>query len=111
MELGYWAGRLWISEVERVKQSSFVGELAGFLRGKKTLKCIGKKKKKKNLLGGVMEVLLSAVTATAACCQFPNIKLTFLSTRVRTKTDSGNRYNNSSLLSLVSTLIIILPFL
>ena len=41
MELGYWAGRWWIRDVERVKQSSFVGELvAWFLRGEKTLKCI-----------------------------------------------------------------------
>ena len=97
MELGYWAGRWWIREVERVKQSSFVGELAGFLRGKKRLKCIG-------LLGSVVKVPLSALTATAACCQFPNIK--FLSTHRHLppedkNRESGNSYNISSLLSLL----------
>ena len=31
-ELGNWAGSWWMRGEERVKQSSFVGKLAGFLR-------------------------------------------------------------------------------
>ena len=127
MELGYWAGRWWIREVERVKQSSFVGELAVFLRGEKTLKDVKgnlaawrlstyhfsrfyfekfksylhfSRTGKKSLLGGVVKGLFSALNATTACCQFPNFWVHMGTFLQRTKVGSGNSYNNCFLLSL-----------